>query len=151
MSRLAKVMVVDDTPQNVKLLADLLRVKGFDVAAAASGEEALAMLPAEKPDLVLLDVMMPGLSGYDVCRCIRADSETALLPIVLVTALDPQDERLKGIEAGADDFVSKPINQAELVARVRSLLRIKALQDEVRRQANELKEWNAKLEERVTE
>ena len=149
MSDPSKVLVVDDTPQNVKLLADLLVVKGFAVATAATGEEALARIAAEKPDLVLLDVMMPGLSGYEVCRAIRADPATALLPVVLVTSLDPQGERLKGIEAGADDFVGKPINQAELFARVRSLLRIKALQDEVRRQAEALKDWNAKLEERV--
>ena len=151
MSGPSKVLVVDDTPANVKLLADLLAVKGFGVATAANGEEALAKLAAEKPDIVLLDVMMPGLSGYDVCRRIRADPETALLPVVLVTSLDPQGERLKGIEAGADDFLAKPINQPELFARVRSLLRVKALQDEVRRQADELKEWNAKLEERVAE
>ena len=93
--------------------------------------------------------MMPGLSGYDVCRRIRADPATALLPVVLVTSLDPHQERVKGIEAGADDFLSKPIHQAELLARVRSLLRIKALQDEVRRQADQLREWNATLEARV--
>ena len=151
MSEPAKILVVDDTPANVKLLGDLLRVKGFAVATAANGEEGLAKLAAESPDLVLLDVMMPGLSGYDVCRRIRADLATALLPVVLVTSLDPQGERLKGIEAGADDFLSKPINQPELFARVRSLLRVKALQDEVKRQAEELKEWNAKLEERVAD
>jgi adenylate cyclase len=131
----AKVMVVDDTPHNVKLLADLLGVKGYAVATATSGEEALAKLPIEKPDLVLLDVMMPGLSGYEVCQRIRANSETALLPVVMVTSLDPQGERVKGIEAGADDFLAKPINQPELFARVRSLLRVKALQDEVVLQA----------------
>jgi class 3 adenylate cyclase/CheY-like chemotaxis protein len=151
MSEPAKILVVDDTPANVKLLGDLLTVKGFAVATAANGEEGLAKLAAETPDLVLLDVMMPGLSGYDVCRRIRADPATALLPVVLVTSLDPQGERLKGIEAGADDFLSKPINQPELFARVRSLLRVKALQDEVKRQADELKEWNAKLEERVAD
>ena len=151
MSEPAKILVVDDTPANVKLLGDLLRVKGFAVATAANGEEGLAKLAAESPDLVLLDVMMPGLSGYDVCRRIRADPATALLPVVLVTSLDPQGERLKGIEAGADDFLSKPINQPELFARVRSLLRVKALQDEVKRQADELKGWNAKLEERVAD
>jgi adenylate cyclase len=145
----AKVLVVDDTPHNVKLLADLLGVKGYAVATAATGEEALAKLPVEKPDLVLLDVMMPGLSGYEVCQRIRADPETVLLPVVMVTSLDPHQERVKGIEAGADDFLSKPINQPELFARVRSLLRVKALQDEVRRQADALKEWNVKLEERV--
>ncbi len=144
-----KVLVVDDTPQNVKLLADLLGVKGYAVATAVNGEEALARVAADAPDLVLLDVMMPGLSGYDVCTRLRADPRTALLPVVLVTSLDPQQERIKGIEAGADDFLPKPINQAELFARVRSLLRIKALQDEVRRQAAALQEWNVALEERV--
>ncbi len=147
----AKVLVVDDTPHNVKLLADLLGVKGYAVATAASGEEALAKLATEQPDLVLLDVMMPGLSGYEVCVRIRADPETALLPVVMVTSLDPQQERVKGIEAGADDFLAKPINQPELFARVRSLLRVKSLQDEVKRQAAALKEWNLKLEQRVAE
>jgi adenylate cyclase len=147
----AKVLVVDDTPHNVKLLADLLGVKGYAVATAATGEEALAKMSTEKPDLVLLDVMMPGLSGYEVCARIRADPATALLPVVLVTSLDPHEERVKGIEVGADDFLSKPINQPELFARVRSLLRVKALQDEVRCQADALREWNVKLEERVDE
>jgi CheY-like chemotaxis protein len=119
MSEPSKILVVDDTPANVKLLADLLAVKGFRVATAANGEEALAKLAADMPDLVLLDVMMPGLSGYDVCRRIRAEPETALLPVVLVTSLDPQGERLKH-RASADDFLST-INRAELIARVRSL------------------------------
>ena len=145
----AKVLVVDDTPQNVKLLADILTAKGYAAVTAACGEEGLAKVASEAPDIVLLDIMMPGLSGYDVCRRIRADAVTRLLPVVLVTSLDPQGERLKGIEAGADDFVQKPINQAELLARVRSLLRIKSLQDEVARQAEELKQWNATLEARV--
>ena len=145
----ARVLVVDDTPQNVKLLADILGAKGFVAITAGSGEEGLAKLAAEKPDLVLLDVMMPGISGYEVCRRIRADPATALLPVVLVTSLDPREERVKGIEAGADDFLPKPIQQAELLARVRSLLRIKTLQDEVARQAASLRDWNATLESRV--
>ena len=145
----AKVLVVDDTPQNVKLLADILTAKGYAAITAASGEEALSKFASESPDIVLLDIMMPGLSGYDVCRRIRADPATALLPVVLVTSLDPHAERLKGIEAGADDFVQKPFNQGELLARVRSLLRIKSLQDEVARQAEELRQWNATLEARV--
>jgi class 3 adenylate cyclase len=95
--------------------------------------------------------MMPGLSGYDVCRKIRENPTTTLLPVVLVTSLDPQQERVKGIEAGADDFLNKPINQAELLARVRSLLRIKALHDEVARQKAELADWNRTLEVRVAD
>ena len=143
------ILVVDDTAKNVKLLADVLAVRGYRVSTAASGEEALASIGTEPPDLVLLDVIMPGLSGYDVCRLIRADPAHAMLPIVLVTALDPAQERAQGLEAGADDFLSKPVAQAELLARVRSLLRIKHLYDEVQRQKRELADWNATLEARV--
>ncbi len=137
-----KILVVDDTPQNVKLLADLLGAKGYAVVTARSGREALQQVEAERPDLVLLDVVMPEMSGYEVCRTLRASPGTATLPIVMVTALDPSQERVKGIDAGADDFLTKPINQAELLARVRSLLRIKLLHDE-------LAEWNRTLAERV--
>ena len=149
--RQPKILVVDDTPANVKLLVDVLTVKGYAALAATSGEDALAMIALDLPDLVLLDIMMPGLSGYEVCRRIRANAETALLPVVLCTSLDPQQERLHGIEAGADDFVSKPINRPELLARVKSLLRIKSLQDEVKSQAAQLAQWNLRLEERVQE
>jgi class 3 adenylate cyclase len=146
-----RVLVIDDTPANVKLLADLLTVKGYTVATAPNGEAGLAKVTSEHPDIVLLDVMMPGLSGYDVCRTIRANPVTALLPVVLVTSLDPNQERVKGMEAGADDFLQKPINQQELFARVKSLLRVKSLQDEVKQQADKLTEWNAMLEARVKE
>jgi class 3 adenylate cyclase len=147
----AHILVVDDVAKNVKLLADVLNVRGYRTSTAASGEEALQHIAADPPDLVLLDVMMPGLSGYDVCRAIRADPAYAMLPLVLVTALDPAQERVKGLEAGADDFLSKPVNQAELMARVRSLLRIKTLYDEVQRQKAELQIWNTTLERRVAE
>ena len=146
-----RVLVVDDTPANVKLLADVLTFKGFQVETAASGREGLEKLAAKPPDIVLLDIMMPGMSGYEVCKEIRANPATALLPVVLVTSLDPQGERIKGIEAGADDFLTKPINQPELLARVRSLLRIKELTDRSEAQARELAEWNARLEARVAE
>jgi CheY-like chemotaxis protein len=109
------------------------------------------VLARERPDLVLLDVMMPGMSGYDVCREIRADPAHAMLPVVLVTALDPAEERAKGLDAGADDFLSKPVSQAELLARVRSLLRIKSLYDELLRQRGELAELNRTLEQRVAD
>src|SRR5215212_5462874 len=125
-----RILVVDDTPQNVKLLGDLLGSRGYEVSTAASGEQALEIIARQPPDLVLLDVMMPGLNGYEVCRKIRENAGTALLPVVMCTSLDPHQERVKGIEAGADDFLAKPVNQAELFARVKSLLRIKGLQDE---------------------
>jgi class 3 adenylate cyclase/CheY-like chemotaxis protein len=147
----AKILVVDDTPRNVKLLADLLSVKGYSVLTAVSGPEALDKLEAEPPDLVLLDVVMPEMSGYEVCRQIRNNLATQMLPVVMVTALDPGEERIKGIEAGADDFLTKPINQAELIARVKSLLRIKELHDTVQAQALELADWNKNLECRVQE
>src|SRR5712664_391131 len=131
-------------PVNVKLLADLLAVKGYAVVTAASGAEALEKVEKEEPGLVLLDVMMRGMSGYDACRKIRENPATAMLPVVMVTALDPAQERVKGIEAGADDFLSKPIHQPELLARVRSLLRVKTLWDQ-------LAELNRTLELRVTE
>jgi adenylate cyclase len=147
----AKVLVVDDVALNVKLLADLLAAKGYRTCTAASGAEALAVLAAERPDLVLLDVMMPGMSGYEVCQAIRADPAQAMLPVVLVTALDPVEERAKGLDAGADDFLSKPVSQAELLARVRSLLRIKSLYDELLQQKGALAELNRTLAERVDE
>jgi class 3 adenylate cyclase len=147
----AKILVVDDTPKNVKLLADLLTVKGYAVVTATSGAEALKRVEAEKPDLVLLDVVMPEMSGYEVCRKIRENPEAGILPVVMVTALDPSEERIKGLDAGADDFLTKPINQAELLARVKSLLRIKDLYDTVQTQAAELRDWNKTLEGRVEE
>ena len=144
MNEPARILVVDDTPSNVKLLADILQARGYAVLTAATGAEALACVERDAPDLVLLDVMMPGMSGYEVCRKLRDNPATAMLPVVMVTALDPGPERVKGLEAGADDFLTKPIHQPEILARVRSLLRIKALHDQ-------LTGLNQHLEARVAE
>ena len=145
------ILVVDDQANNRKLLADLLSIKGYEVVTASGGKEGLAKVHSVRPDLVLLDIMMPDLSGYDVCKQIRADTSVGILPIVMVTALDPAQERIKGLEAGADDFLSKPINQPELLARVKSLLRIKSLYDTVQEQTAQLSELNVGLEKRVQE
>jgi class 3 adenylate cyclase/CheY-like chemotaxis protein len=146
-----RILVVDDMPKNVKLLEDILTAKGYEVVTAESGPQALERIKAERPDLVLLDVMMPGMNGYEVCQAIRANPETGILPVVMVTALDAKEERVKGLEAGADDFLTKPVNQPELFARVRSLLRIKSLYDQVQKQRFELEDWNRTLEQRVTD
>ncbi|MEO6024573.1 MAG: response regulator [Burkholderiales bacterium] len=145
------ILVVDDQANNRKLLADLLSIKGYAVVTASGGKEGLAKVHSVRPDLVLLDIIMPDLSGYDVCKKIRADTSIGILPVVMVTALDPAQERIKGLEAGADDFLTKPINQPELLARVKSLLRIKSLYDTVQEQSAELSELNAGLEKRVQE
>jgi adenylate cyclase len=139
---MARILVVDDQRSNVELMAGVLKARGYDVLTAADGEAALEQVREASPDIVVSDILMPGLDGYELCRRLRASPATALLPVVLVTSLDPQGERIRGIEAGADDFITKPVNWDELFARVRSLLRVKALQDE-------LKGWNQKLEARV--
>ena len=139
MTEQASILVVDDQAPNRKLLTDLLRSKGYTVETASGGQEALLKVRASKPDLVLLDVVMPDLSGYEVCKIIRSDPDTGVLPIIMVTALDPTEERVKGLEAGADDFLTKPINVAELLARVRSLLRIKTFHDTVQAR---LRSWH---------
>ncbi len=147
----ARILVVDDVAQNVKLLVDVLGARGYAVEGAGDGATALARIATGSFDLVLLDVVMPEIDGYEVCRRIRANPATAMLPVVMITALDPATERIKGLEAGADDFLTKPFSQPELLARVRSLLRIKELYDKVECQAQELSRWNAELEQRVRE
>jgi adenylate cyclase len=143
----ARILVVDDVPANVRLLQAVLEPRGFDVVSATDGENALKMVDASKPDLVLLDVMMPEPDGYEVCRRLREDDETALLPVIMVTA--STDEKTKSIEAGADDLIAKPFNHDELLTRVRSLLRIKRYHDTIKAQTEELLDLNRTLEERV--
>jgi len=142
------ILIVDDLPQNVRLLDAVLSPKGFRVATASSGEEALDVLAKEHPDLVLLDIVMPGMDGYEVCRRIREDPATAFLPVIMITA-SGGEEKIRAIEAGADDFVNKPFDQAELLARVRSLVRVKRYHDTIENQAAELARWNRELEQRV--
>lgn len=135
----ARVLVVDDVLPNVRLLEAKLTSEYFDVLTATSGAEALDIIQRERPDIVLLDVMMPIMNGFEVCERIKADPETAHIPVVMVTALDQQSDRLKGIQAGADDFLTKPVQDIALFARVRSLVRLKVMLDELRnRQATEL-------------
>jgi adenylate cyclase len=144
------ILVVDDLPQNVRLLEAILAPRGYRVAAAHSGREALATAAAEPIDLVLLDILMPEMDGYEVCRALRAEPATSFLPVVMITASGEQ-EKVTAIEAGADDFIAKPFDQSELLARVRSLLRIKDYHDTIEAQSAELAAWNRELEQRVAE
>ena len=134
------ILVVDDLPQNARLLEAVLTPRGYEVAVASSGEEALERLQAGDVDLVLLDIVMPGMDGYEVCRALRADPATAFLPVVMITASGEQEKK-RALEAGADDFVAKPFDQAELLARVRSLLRIKRYHDEIERYTAGLRQF----------
>ena len=144
----ARVLVVDDQPQNVRLLEAMLSPHGYEVLTAASGQDALQLLSGEEVDLVLLDIVMPGMDGYDVCRRIREVTSTAYLPVVMVTA-SGDEQKVKALQVGADDFLTKPIDRNELLARVASLARIKRYQDTIKRQAVELAAWNRELESRV--
>ena len=143
-----KILVVDDVPENVRLLQAVLVPRGYEVVTAGDGLQALEVVEAEEPDLILLDVMMPGLDGYGVCTHLRANDSTAMLPVIMVTSSIGQ-EKTKAIEAGADDFIPKPFNHDELLTRVRSLLRIKRYHDTIKAQAAELARLNHTLEERV--
>ncbi|MGH6892959.1 MAG: PleD family two-component system response regulator [Dongiaceae bacterium] len=128
----ARVLVVDDIAANVRLLEAKLAAEYFEVMTASSGHEALALIEKQTPDIVLLDVMMPELDGFEVCKRIRANARTRFLPVVMVTALSDQADRVRGLEAGADDFLTKPVNDLALFARVRSLVRLKMIMDEWR-------------------
>ena len=109
-----RILVVDDQRANVEMMAGILQARGYQVITAFSGDEALEQVRAASPDLVVSDILMPGMDGYELCRLLRAQAATALLPVVLVTSLEANDERVKGLEAGAEDFLSKPVNWEEL-------------------------------------
>lgn len=136
----ARVLVVDDVPANAKLLEARLTAEYFDVVTAASGAEALALCERAQCDIVLLDVMMPEMDGFEVCRRLKAGPNTHHIPVVMVTALDQPSDRVRGLEAGADDFLTKPVSDIALVARVRSLTRLKLVTDELRMRALTSKE-----------
>ncbi len=131
----ARVLVVDDVPANVKLLEARLSAEYFDVVTAMSGPEALAICRAAACDIVLLDVMMPQMDGFEVCRRLKADPATHHIPVIMVTALDQPSDRVRGLEAGADDYLTKPVSETALIARVRSLVRLKLVSDELRMRA----------------
>jgi putative two-component system response regulator len=126
-----RILAVDDSALDREHLKDELTAEGYQVATAQDGEEALVSVASEAPDLILLDVIMPKLDGYEVCRRLKSDGRTILIPVVMITSLQATEERIKGIEAGADDFLSKPFNRQELLTRVRSLLKLKRHTDEL--------------------
>jgi len=159
---LSKILVVDDQPQNIELLEAYLASQGYEIVQAANGEEALGKLSGDQIDLILLDVMMPGMDGFEVTRRVRQDDKHRLLPIILVTALHEKEDRVKGIDAGCDDFISKPVDKMELLARVRSLLKVKAyndlmsnyqkeLESEATRRTKELKHVLENLQQEINE
>jgi two-component system cell cycle response regulator len=141
----ACILIVDDHEDNVEVLRARLEARGYRTVTASDGREALEAVKRQPPDLVLLDVMMPHVDGMEVARRIKADRDLPFIPIIMQTALDSTEHKVEGLDAGADDYITKPINFAELEARVRSMLRVKALQEEVERQRDELQELNARL------
>jgi adenylate cyclase len=153
-----RILIADDQPMNVDILQTRLAVHGYEILTATDGEEALAMARAQQPDLILLDIMMPKMDGIEVCRLLKSDGALPFIPIIMVTAKADTKDIVAGLEAGADEYLTKPVDQAALVARVKSMLRIKALHDTVQEQATRLEaqslqlaEWNRTLEQRVAD
>ncbi len=140
-----KILVVDDEQRNVRLLKALLVPMGYAVQTALSGPEAIGIIETLRPDLVLLDIMMPEMDGFAVCRRLKGNESTRTIPVIMVTALHGKEDRLKAMEAGADDFLSKPVDATELSIRVKSLLRIKTYQDDLQASYGEIAEKNERL------
>jgi adenylate cyclase len=153
-----RILIADDQPMNVDILQTRLAVHGYEILTASDGEEALAIARAQLPDLILLDIMMPKMDGIEVCRLLKGDAALPFMPIIMVTAKADSMDIVAGLEVGADEYLTKPVDHAALVARVKSMLRIKALHDTVQEQAvrleaqaQQLAEWNRTLEQRVTD
>jgi len=146
-----RILIVDDNETNRDILRTRLGRQGYELVEAADGEEAMAAAREHLPDLILLDVMMPKVDGIEACRQLKADANLPFIPIILVTAKADSKDVVAGLEAGADEYLTKPVDQAALAARVKSMLRIKELTDEVRAQAADLASWNRTLEERVAQ
>jgi len=146
-----RVLIADDNAANVRIMRTRLAADGYEVVTAGDGEQALAVAHEAEPDLILLDIMMPKVDGIEVCRRLKARPNPSFVPIILVTAMTDAKDIVAGLEAGADEYLTKPVDHAALAARVRSMLRIKALHDTVAEQADEIARWNATLEKRVAE
>ena len=144
-----RILIVDDNEMNRDILVTRLSTQGYELLQAVDGEEALAVAARELPDLILLDVMMPKIDGMEVCRRLKADANLPFMPIILVTVKAVSADVVAGLDAGADEYLTKPVDQMALVARVKSVLRIKELHDQVQAQAADLARWNRSLEERV--
>ena len=151
-----QILIVDDNPENLDILQARLASQGYEILTARDGEEALAAAREKRPDLILLDIMMPRLDGIEVCRRLKADRSLPFMPIIMVTARADSKDIVRGLEVGGDEYLTKPVDQAALVARIKSMLRIKGLHDTVQEQAArleaqaaELAEWNRTLEQRV--
>ena len=141
----ARILIVDDHPDNVELLQARLEARGYTTETATDGQQALERIAANPPDLILLDVMMPVIDGIEVARRVKADSRLPFIPIIMQTALDATESKVEGLDAGADDYITKPINFAELEAHVKSMLRIKALQEDLAQRERQLADMNDRL------
>jgi len=147
----ARILIADDNPDNLDIFRTRLAAHKYEIITATDGEAALAAAKEKQPDVILLDIMMPKMDGVEVCRHLRADPSLPFMPIIMVTAKTSSQDVVSSLEAGADEYLTKPVDHGALVARVNSMLRIKALTDTVQAQSAKLAEWNAKLERRVNE
>jgi adenylate cyclase len=146
-----RLLIVDDNPANLEILHIRLARQGYEIVTSTDGDAALCVAREQSPDLILLDIMMPGKDGIEVCRELKGDPALPFMPIILVTAKADADDIVAGLDAGGDEYITKPVDHAALLARVRSILRLKALHDRVQEQARQLEAWNRTLEQRVAE